>query len=83
MEVLHITPVTNGYEEVTLIANRVNMTNSLSVIKKDNTIFMTGGFILTNTPQIRAALDTIPREEQYQFVKDFKTDPFVKFYYED
>jgi hypothetical protein len=45
MNVLHITPATNGYESVTLLA--------------------------------------IPKENQYNFVKDFKMEPFVKLYLEE
>lgn len=83
MKILHITPSTNGYEEVTLIANNVNKTNNFSVIEKDGEKFMTGGFLINDTPQIRKVLDAIPKKEQYAFVKDFKMDPFVKFYLED
>lgn len=83
MKVLHITPSSNGYEEVTLLANRVNETNHFAVIEKDGEERMTGGFIITNTPQIRAMLDSIPKSEQYQFVHDFKVNPFVKLYFEE
>jgi len=44
---------------------------------------MTGGFLLNDTPTIRNILDSIPKEEQYDFVKEFKMDPFVKFYYNE
>jgi hypothetical protein len=80
MKILHITPSTNGYEEVTLLANRVSDTNSLAIIEKDGEKFMTGGFLIKDTPQIRAVLDSIPKEEQYNFVADFKVEPFVKCY---
>ncbi len=80
MQVLHITPNTNGYEVVELVANAINKKNSLRLIKKDGVEYMTGGFIITDTPEIRYALDLIPREKQYFFVKDFKIVPFVKLY---
>lgn len=80
MKVLHITPATNGYEKVSLLANRVSKTNHLLAIEKNGEQFMTGGFIINDTPEIRAVLDAIPKEKQYQFVADFKKDPFVKFY---
>jgi len=80
MKILHITPSSNGYEEVTLLANQIDRTNSLSAIEKDGETYYTGGFILNDTPQIRAILDSIPDSEQYEFVKSFKMDPFVKFY---
>ena len=41
---------------------------------------MTGGFLVKDTPQIRAILDSNPKDKQYQLVADFKTDPFVKEY---
>lgn len=80
MKILHITPSSNGYEEVTLLANRIDRTNSLAAIEKDGEMFYTGGFLINDTPQIRAILDAIPVMEQYEFVKSFKMDPFVKFY---
>lgn len=83
MKVLHITPSSNGYEEVTLLANRHSPKNHLAVIVKDDEQYMTGGFLLNDTPQIREVLDKIPAEQQYDFVKSFKMDPFVKFYYTD
>lgn len=83
MKILHITPNNYGYEEVTLIANRVNETNSLSVIEKNGKIFWTGGFLINDTPEIRRVLDSIPKEKQYEFVRAFKMDPFVKFYFEE
>jgi hypothetical protein len=81
MKVLHITPSTKGYEVVTLIANRVNRNNCLAVIEKHGKQNWTGGFILNLS--IRNHLDLIPKKEQYNFVKEFKTDPFVKFYLEE
>lgn len=81
MKVLHITQSSDGYEEVILLANRHSTKNHLAVIVKDNKQFMTGGFLLNDTPQIREVLDKIPAKQQYDFVKSFKSDPFVKFYY--
>lgn len=83
MKVLHITPSTNGYEEVTLLANRISKTNKLSAIEKDGEEFMTGGLLIKDTPQIRAILDAIPKKKQYKLVADFKIEPFVKCYLED
>lgn len=81
MKILHITPSSNGYEEVTLLANNVDEHNNLAVYEKDGEQFMTGGFLINDTPMIRKILDLIPSEDQYNFVKDFKCDPFVKFYF--
>lgn len=83
MKVLHITPATNGYEEVVLLANAINKTNNLAAIEKDGQQFMTGGFLINDTPKIREVLDAIPKDQQYEFIKDFKMNPFVKFYLED
>lgn len=80
MQILHITPSSNGYEVVTLIANRISRKNSLAAIEKDGKPFMTGGFLLHDTPEIRAVLDAIPKEHQHKFVMSFKSDPFVKSY---
>jgi hypothetical protein len=44
---------------------------------------MTGGFLINDTPRIRELLDVIPKDQQYEFVKEFKMEPFVKFYLED
>lgn len=83
MKILHITPSTKRYEEVTLLANRISKTNGFSAIEKNGEQFMTGGFLINDTPQIRAVLDAIPTDKQYDFVKEFKQDPFVKFYLEE
>lgn len=83
MKILHITPASNGYEEVELVANQINRKNGLAAIKKDGIDYMTGGFLVNDTPRIRQILDAIPKEEQYDFVKEFKMDPFVKFYLEE
>jgi len=82
MKILHITPETNGYEEVKLLANNFNEKNSLAVIEKDNKKFLTGGFLINDTPEIRKVLDSIPKEKQYEFIKSIKMNPFVKAYYE-
>ena len=82
MNILHITPSSGGYEEVRLVANRINRKNSLAAITKNGVEYMTGGFLVNDTPRIRQILDAIPKEEQYEFVKEFKMDPFVKFYFE-
>jgi hypothetical protein len=83
MKILHLTPSTDGYEEVTLLANRVNRKNHFSVIEKDGVEYMTGGFILNNTPEIRKMLDSIPKSKQYDFIHSIKMEPFVKFYLEE
>jgi CO dehydrogenase nickel-insertion accessory protein CooC1 len=83
MNVLHIASNTDGYESVILIANRVSKKNQLSLIEKNGEQHMTGGFIITDSPLIRATLDTIPKHGQYDFVKQFKVDPFVKMYQEE
>jgi len=83
MNILHITPSSNGYEEVTLIANNYSRKNELAVIKKDNNILFTGGFLINDTPEIRKVLDNIDKSKQYEFVKTFKQNPFVKFYYDE
>lgn len=84
MKILHITPSSNGYEEVTLIANRVSKTNSLAVIRKNGELLYTGGFLINDTPEIRNVLNQIPNAQQFEFVKSFKMDPFISFkYFED
>ena len=83
MKILHITPSTNGYEEVVLLANAINKTNNLAAIEKYGQQFMTGGFLINDTPKIREILDAMPKSRQYDFVKEFKMNPFVKFYLED
>jgi len=83
MKILHITPSSNGYEEVILIANQINRTNSFHAIEKNGELYYTGGFILNDTPQIRTILDAIPSSEQYEFVKSFKMNPYVKLYLDE
>jgi hypothetical protein len=82
MKILHITPSSNGYEEVELIANRISRKNHLALIRKDGQESMTGGHLINDTPRIRAILDSIPIDEQYEFVTSFKCDPFAKAYEE-
>lgn len=82
MKVIHIAQNTDGYEIVTLIANRISRTIHLSLIEKENgEKHMTGGFILNDTPEMRAVLDGVAKSEQYNFVMSFKIEPFVKSYY--
>lgn len=83
MNILHISPKSDGYEEVTLLANRINKKNRLAAILKDGEEFFTGGFLINDTPEIRKVLDTIPKGEQYEFVKSFKMNPFAKPYLEE
>jgi hypothetical protein len=84
MRILHISESsTNGYETVTLIANRVSRTNHLAVIEKNGEQFMTGGFLINDTPDIRRVLDRMDTEHQYEFIKSFKMDPFVRPYLEE
>lgn len=83
MKALHITPETNGYEEVELIANRVSRTNGLAVIEKNGEQFITGGFLIQDTPEIRSILDNISKDKQLEIVKTMKVDPFAKLYFEE
>jgi type IV secretory pathway ATPase VirB11/archaellum biosynthesis ATPase len=84
MEILHITPSSGGYEVVTLLANNIAKNNHLAAImKSDGKIYWTGGFLINKTPLITKILDGIPKWEQYQFIKDFKSDPFVQMYLEE
>ena len=83
MNVIHITPSTDGYEIVELIANKVNKRNQLAVIKKNGTLYYTGGIIIEDNPLVRKVLDSLDREQQYSFVLQFKITPFVKAYYEN
>lgn len=82
MKILHITPGSNGYEEVELLANRYSRKNSMAVIKScDGQLNITGGFLLNDTPAIRKLLDSMPKEDQYDYIRDIKMDPFASFYY--
>ncbi len=83
MKILHITPNSNGYEEVELIANRISHKNPLALILKDGEELMTGGYLINDTPEIRATLDSMPRDKQYDFVQMFKKNPFVKAYFDE
>jgi hypothetical protein len=83
MNILHITPKSDGYEEATLLANRINRKNSLSAVEIDGVFYMTGGFIINDTPEIRKVLDSIPKDKQYEFIKSFKMDPWKKSYLEE
>ena len=80
MKILHITPSDNGYEVVDLISNKIDKNNGFSLIKKDGVLFMSGGFKINDTPEIRAVLDAMPKDKQYEFIKSFKMDPWAKAY---
>lgn len=83
MKVLHITPSTDGYEEVTLLANNVSKNNSLQVIDRNGEIFMTGGIILGDSVEIRSILDSFPKNKHYDIAYSFRQTPYVKeMYYE-
>ena len=82
MKILHITPKTNGYEEVTLLANRISKTNGFAVIQKDDgEKFMTGGFLIQDMPETRKVLDSVPKEQQYDLFMLLRVEPVVGYSY--
>lgn len=83
MQVIHIsqTEQHTGYELVNLLANRYSRKNGFLVIEKGGEIFMSGGFVIEDNPLNRKVLDSIPVNEQWDFVKSFKVEPFEKLYY--
>ena len=83
MRILHITPETNGYEEVEMLANRVSDTNGFVPIRKNGEDFMTGGFTIRDTPQIRKMLDSFPKKDQYQLMCDLRLKPYMDKQYID
>ena len=83
MKILHITPSTNGYEQVTLLANRYSKRNQFAVIEKNGELLFTGGFLINDTPQIRFVLDAIPKHQQYDIIKDFTMNPYAKSYFNE
>jgi hypothetical protein len=83
MKVLHITPSSDGYEKVDLIANRVNKKNHLAVIKKNGEIFYTGGIIFPDNPLMRELFNNYPQKDHYKIASMLKNDPFEKAYYEE
>lgn len=78
MKVYHVTPSSDGVEIVDLISLYVDETNRLSVIEVDGVEHMTGGIIVPITPRIKVVLDTIPKEEHYEFLKDLRNTPYDK-----
>lgn len=83
MKILHITPSSNGYEEVTLLANNYSRKNSMAVIEKEGKTLFTGGFLINDTQEIREVLDKIEKSKQFEFIKQFKQNPFAAAYYTD
>jgi len=83
MKVLHITLITDGYEEVELIANAVSPTNSLAVISIDEALYFTGGIILQDTPDIRILLNSIEKQYLYRTMLQVMTKPYIKQYYKE
>ena len=77
MKVLHITLITDGYEEVELIANAVSPTNSLAVISIDEALYFTGGIIL------RILLNSIEKQYLYRTMLQVMTKPYIKQYYKE
>jgi hypothetical protein len=84
MKVIHIAQNTDGYEKVTLLANRVSRNNSLIAIQGEGEeVSYSGGFILEDDPEIERLLNAFPKEMQYDFVKKLKSEPFAKMYLEE
>lgn len=83
MKILHITPSSNGYEEVALLANRHSQKNHLAVIEKDGEQFITGGFLVEDNYINRTWLDKVAKEKQYDFIKSLRQEPFAKSYFEN
>ena len=80
MKVLHIPQSLNGYEVVTLIAEQVSEKNRLAVITKegDDTVYMTGGFLLMDTPKVRKTLDAIPKKDLWHTLYELRQRPWCK-----
>ena len=76
MNVYHVTPSTDGVEIVRLVSLYVDEKNRLSVIEKDGIEYMTGGIMVPITPRIKVVLDSIPKEEHYEFLKDLRNTPY-------
>ena len=76
MNVYHVTPSTDGVEIVRLVSLYVDEKNGLSVIEKDGIEYMTGGIMVPITPIIKVVLDSIPKEEHYEFLKDIRSTPW-------
>lgn len=76
MNVYHVTPSTDGVEIVRLVSLYVDEKNRLSVIEKDGIECMTGGIIIPITPRIKVVMDSIPKEEHYEFLKDLRNTPW-------
>jgi hypothetical protein len=83
MKVIHITDNGQPYEIVELIANRVNKNNHLAVIEKDGEQYWTGGMIFENTSSLRSILDATNADQQYNFLKSIRMEPFVRPYLEE
>lgn len=83
MKILHITPSSNGYEEVSLLANRYSKKNHLAVIEKNGEQFITGGFLLIDNIYNRTLLDNTPPDFQYDLIKSLRQEPFAKSYFEN
>jgi hypothetical protein len=77
MKVLHITPTTDGYEEVTLLKSRISKTNGFALIEKDGEQFMTGGFLLVDNIVNRTALKRVIKELHYSFIQSLREVPYV------
>lgn len=76
MNVLHLSPSHNGYQVVKLLKNRISEKNQLGLIVLDGKEMMTGGLLLKDTPEIRKILNFIPKEKQYEIIRDIKETPF-------
>ena len=72
MNVYHVTPSTDGVEIVRLVSLYVDEKNRLSVIEKGGIECMTGGIMIPITPRIKVVMDSIPKEEHYEFLKDLR-----------
>lgn len=83
MTIIHITPDTDGYEIVTLLANAYSVSNKFAVIEKNGEILITGGILIHDTPEIRTILDSIDKKHQYEFISILRKTPFVKCYYDE
>ena len=80
MNILHITPSSNGYEVVQLIANKVDKTNGLAVISINGELNYTGGFLIEDNAYTRNILNVLPKSMQYEFIKNIRAIPFEKEY---
>ena len=84
MKALLICDNKNGYEDVTIVANRIDRNNGFHLIVDcDNKLLMGGGMLFEDTEINRRIFDSFPKDEVYKVAQGLRLEPHKISYFKE